>query len=141
MAWITLINSKDLISSVDMGGSLSALRIGFDQLPTAKSNHTHREFFSQEWKMEDFHSPQSGMMLVRYEDTTYPKSISYMEDSPAKISALQEMEKAWEESEVDFSTKCVDWSKKYTQNSSSWKTSIWKRLCILLPLCTQNLSV
>lgn len=66
----------------------------------------------------------SGMISERSKDQCLTSPlISSLGDSPARILALQEKEKAWQESTQDFSTNCVAWSKKSSPLSFSWKTS------------------
>jgi hypothetical protein len=45
------------------------------------------------------------------------------EDSPARISALQGLERAWTESEADYFTKPYDYVANFDRDSFSWKTS------------------
>src|SRR5690606_39544128 len=52
-----------------------------------------------------------------------PESISSMEGSPARTSALQEMEQAWKEREVDLFTKYSDYPDRSAPPSYSWKMS------------------
>ena len=40
----------------------------------------------------------------------------------ARTSALQDMEKAWKESEADYFSRSFAWPKKSSPNSYSWKT-------------------
>jgi hypothetical protein len=56
------------------------------------------------------------------EVTLINQLISSLEDFLAKISASQDAVKAWRESEADFSSKCVAWSKKSSPHSSFLKT-------------------
>lgn len=51
------------------------------------------------------------------------KSISFPEDSPARISALLEMELAWLESEAVYFGKSLDSLASYDPNTSTWKMS------------------
>jgi hypothetical protein len=64
----------------------------------------------------------SGMMFRPYVETCCRKSTSSPGGSPARTSALQEMERAWAESEAGYSLKSQDWLASYDRGSSSWKT-------------------
>ena len=114
MAWIYL---------VDVEESPSPSNNILDQLPIVTKTTMHKRPFSQEWKMETSQEPPSGTMCVRSMEPTYPEWwTSYTEDSLVRTSLLQDMERAWLESEADFSTKLCDWSKRSIPLSSSWKT-------------------
>lgn len=45
------------------------------------------------------------------------------EVSPARISALRALEKAWMENLRAFSSNCSDWGVRYDRHSSSWRMS------------------
>ena len=113
MAWIYL---------ADMEGSPSHLASGSDLSHTVKSSDTHKRCCCQELQMDNCLTRQSGTTLHRLMAPCYHRSISSTEASPAKILVSQEMERAWQESEAVFSSKCVAWSKKSSPLSSSWKT-------------------
>jgi len=95
-----------------------------DLSPTVRSSDTLSQSYFQECQRDFYQELQSGTMSKPLQEgTCQPKLTSSTGASRARISVLQEMERAWRESEAGFSTKCVDWSKKSTQDSSSWKTS------------------
>jgi hypothetical protein len=62
-------------------------------------------------------------MCKRLKKNTFPyPSISSTEDSPAKISALQDEERAWKESEADYFSRSLDLSEKFDLPLFSSKT-------------------
>jgi hypothetical protein len=92
------------------------------QLDTLKSTSTRNQFYSQEWLTDQLTQHQSietllDLMEESFEDTLSSSSAAFH----AKISALQEMEQDWMESEADFFLKSADSSKKLSQYSSSLK--------------------
>ncbi len=97
---------------------------GSDQSPTAKSIPIVREFSCLEYPNLPSITPQSGMTsepLILHRG--YPMiSTSSTEAFHAKISALQDMEKAWKESEADYIGNSIAWSKKFVPDLCSSKT-------------------
>jgi len=73
-------------------------------------------------------------MCVHCQQTSCQKSTSFTEDSPAKTSALLELEKAWKEAEAAYSSRSCDSLMYYDHNSSSWKMCQQSLLEDLLPL-------
>jgi hypothetical protein len=64
----------------------------------------------------------SGMTLEHYQERlSIGMSTSFMEASRARISASQEMEKAWQESEADYSSRSLGCVAKLSRDSSFWK--------------------
>lgn len=114
MAWTYFLESVE---------SASLLESGLDQLPTAKSIPIVEEYSSL--ICLDFKSqpPRYGMMLQRLrEDSIKESLILSMGDFRARISALQEMEKAWKESEADCFQRSSGCVARLSLDLSSWKT-------------------
>lgn len=75
-------------------------------------------------QMDQLKERQSGMTSqASGENTLICPSISSSQDSPAKISALQALEQAWEESEAVFFSRSCAWPKNSSPRSYSLKTS------------------
>ncbi len=122
--WTYLVeNSTDSTSSPATAESPSPSQTGSDQSLTAKSTDTLRQCCSPEWEMEPCPQHLSGTMCERCRHLICRRSISSPGVSRARISQLQALVQAWEASEVDFSTNCVEWSKKYLHPLCSLKTS------------------
>lgn len=115
MAWIYFRVSEE---------SLLHCQSGLDQLHTVTSNPSHKKCCYPECLKENCQEHQFGMMLQLYEGQTYPKSTSSTEDSRVKISLLQELGKAWKESEADYFLRLCAWPKKSSPRSYSLKTSL-----------------
>jgi len=116
MAWIYLAESA---------GFTSAYLHGYPQPLIVRQTHTARESFCREWHRGKSERLQYGMTLEPLNAPTWnelPLTLS-SEDSRARTLALQELEKAWEESEVDYSLKSSDWLASFDLSSFSWKTS------------------
>lgn len=113
MAWIFFQESEDL---------QLLYQIGSDQLPIVKSSDTLPQSYFQECQKVNCQLLQSGMMSQPLEEKTCQKSTSSAEDSHAKILALQEMEKAWQESEADYFSRLLDLRKKSNLHSFFSKT-------------------
>ena len=96
----------------------------FDQLPTAKSTPTVKEFFSVRCTKDQLIELQSGMTFeALVESNSYHAPLTcYTEDSLARTSALQDMESAWRESEAGFIGRSTAWPKKSSPNLYSLKT-------------------
>ena len=120
MVWIYLQESEELASRSESGS---------DQLPIVKLTPSAKVFFYQGWPKEDYPKLLSLKMYVALqEDTSLETLTSYMEDSHARTSALQDMEKAWKESEADCFSRCLESSKKSNPLGYSSK------MCQQLPL-------
>lgn len=114
MAWIYLAESE---------GSRLLYQSGLGQSPTVNEIDMLSPFCSQECKKGNCPSRQSGMMCEALPHYIFPTNP--MLSSAAfhvRTSVLLAMEQAWLESEADFSSKSVAWSKKSSPLSSSWKT-------------------
>ena len=114
MAWTYLAESAD---------SQSPLANGLDQSPIAKSTLIVKVSFSLVWYVVNCEKRPFGMMLVPYAyDLPTIRSTFSTVGSPARISALQDMERAWRESEVDCFSRSCAWPKKSSPNSYLLKT-------------------
>src|ERR1700677_1099159 len=114
MAWI--------YSAVSEGSGLRSSN-GSSQSRIVNSIATVKRCSCPAWPAANYTRPPFGMMCGRCGGIYCPKWISSPGDFPARTSAMQEMAKAWKESEVDFSLKSSDWQVSYDHNSFSWKTS------------------
>ncbi len=105
--------------------SISRSHHGCGQFFIASKIDMHRECFCPACGMAHFARDQfTGTCEVsegRKSELTWTLSTAGSRDR-ARTSALRDLEEAWRASEVDFSSKCVDWSKKSRPDSSSWKT-------------------
>src|SRR5580692_2552112 len=115
MAWICLVESEVC---------RLPFKIGLDHSLIAKSTNIVREFCSIEWQKGKLPQLQYAMTL---EDSLGIKlkhyATSSMGDSLARISALQDAEKAWKDSEAFFIKRSCAWPKKSSPNSYFLKTS------------------
>ena len=113
MAWIYLAESEE---------SQSLLAIGSDLSHTAKLTHTVKEFCSPEWLMGGLIPHQSGLISKHlWPRTLQAAVISSQADFPARISVLQGLEKAWQESEADYFSRSCAFPKKSSPSSYSLK--------------------
>jgi hypothetical protein len=113
MAWTYLVESVD---------SLSPCPSGSNPWPTVKSTDTLRVCCCHEWPKINSGKLPSGTTCERCGATPYPLSTLSMVASPARISALQGMAQAWQESEAAYSLKSPGCVANYDPLSSSWKT-------------------
>jgi len=114
MAWIYLAESE---------GSQSPFPLGLAQSHSVKSIDIAKEFSCHGNNAENCHLLRFGMTSLVCEERCCLTSILFTEASPARISVLLELEKAWKESEADFSSRSYDCVANYDPNSCSWKTS------------------
>lgn len=96
---------------------------GLEPLPIVKKTDTHRAFYCPECDQVTLTERPSGTTSQLCTQGSCQKLISSSGGFHAKISALQDVEQAWQESEVDFFSRLLAWSKKSHPNSSFWKTS------------------
>lgn len=121
--WIYLSCLTDSTSSAESEESASHLESGLDPSHIVKSTPIVKECSSHEWILEMWNTPLSGTISGHFEGAIYTKqSILSMEVSPARISVSQGLEKAWKESEADFSSRSCAWPKKSSPSSYSLKT-------------------
>ncbi len=119
MAWIYLAASED---------SASPLENGLDQLPIAKSIPTVKVCCFHEWPQEIYGRRLYGMTLPPWMDqNSNQKLMLSTQDFHVRISALQEIERVWQESEADYFSRSYGWPKKSNQNSFFLKTQ--KEFC------------
>jgi hypothetical protein len=115
MAWIYLAES---------GESALPYRLGLEQLPTVKTTDTHSRSFCPECIKEVCTMHPFGMMCELSEWEYFlaaSPSTSFVVDFHARTLVLQELEKAWQESEVGYSLKSQDWLASFDLDSFSWK--------------------
>lgn len=115
MAWIYLAESED---------SVSPWLPGCGRSPIVRTTPTHSLCSCLESPMGNSLARRSGTTLHRLLAPCYRLSTLSTADSPAKISALQALELAWRESEVDFILKSKGLSKNQSQLSFFLKTSL-----------------
>lgn len=97
---------------------------GSSQSPIVKSTDTHKPFYCPECQMENCLELQYGMTLQRsMENNSEAKLTSFTAAFHARILALQEREKDWQESEAAFFRRSCAWPKKSSPSSFSLKTS------------------
>jgi hypothetical protein len=116
MAWIYLAESEE--SPKPWRGTSS-------QSPTVKATDTLSQSCSREWHQESCYTRRYGMTSELFGDGLchYPDMpILFTADSPAKTLALQDAERAWEESEAAFSSRSLGSLARYDHDSCSWKT-------------------
>ena len=96
---------------------------GLEQSHIAKLTPIVKKSCSQEWPMEVLTMLRSGTTLTPCkEGNLRDSSISYLVAFHARILALLEMEKAWQESEADCFTRSLGCAAKLSQDLFSWKT-------------------
>ena len=114
MAWIYLVES---------GESQSPLENGSDQSPIVKSIPIVKECCLVEWPIETSCQPLFGMILKHLNPNILKEElISSTEASHARTSALQDLERVWQESEADYFSRSCAWPKKSSQSSYSLRT-------------------
>jgi hypothetical protein len=124
MAWIYLAVSED---------SHSLYRHGSGQSPIVREIDTLWLFSCQECKREGFIPPRSGMRYLLSKPLCCQLSTLFMVDSPARISALVVLERAWRESEADYFSRSCAWPMKSNLVSYSLRTSAeYAKNCISL---------
>lgn len=115
MAWIYL---------AALEGSRLAWLPGSDQSPIVNTIDTAKACSYPECGKARCHSLPSGTTCKHSKDRSSTHGlISFTEGFRARISVLQALEKAWEESEAVFFTKSSDCVASYDRSSSSWRTS------------------
>jgi len=107
--------------------STKPLKIGCGLKFIASWMPTAKVCYCPECKMEILMKHQYGMTLKpsQQEIQNSPKvliSSSAGSRNYARTSALQDLEKAWKESEADYFSRSFAWPKKSSPDSYSWKT-------------------
>ena len=104
-----------------------------DQSPIVKSIPSAKVYSCRECKREICPKHQYGMIyeasqLKELLKSPWMRSTSSTaaSRSPAKISVLQDLERAWQESEADCFSRSCAWPKQSSPDSYSWKT--WRQL-------------
>lgn len=117
MAWIYLAESEEC--RLHSSG-------GLDRSLIVKSNPIVKQSCFRGWPNQFYRMHQSGMTYERLEKngflTHFPLR-SFTGAFHVKTSALQEMEKAWKDSEAGYFSRSCAWPKKSSQNSYSLKMS------------------
>ncbi len=104
-------------------GSHLPWHLGSDQSPIVKTTDTHRAYFCLVCGTVRLSEPPFTTMCETCKPDTFPKWTSYRGDFPARTSALQDLELAWQASEAGYFLRSQDWLASYDRDSSSWKTS------------------
>ena len=117
MGWIYLVESEEFHSGSE---------ITLSQLLIAKSTHIVKEYSYPEFPTDFSLMPQSGItsqhcLMIREHGHDV---ILSMEDFHVKTSVLQDLEKAWLESEADYFSRSLDCVAKLSQDLSFWKMSL-----------------
>lgn len=113
MVWTYLAESVD---------SVTPWQIGSDQLPIVKSKDTQEVCSYHACLRASCQSHQSGMTSKLCTDECCLVLTSYTGDSPVRILVLQDLEKAWKESEADYFSRSCGLLASYDHHSFSWKT-------------------
>ncbi len=114
MAWIYLAESVD---------SASPYPPGSGQSPTVKTIGSLNLFCYQGWPSLICHAHPSGTISGLCEVECYQDiPMSSMGGSPARISVLRELERAWKASEVGWFSRYLGLLGKLNPRSSFWKT-------------------
>lgn len=116
MAWIYLAESE---------GSQSPWHLGSDQLPIVKTTDMHRPSSCPEWPDENCQSPQFGMTCKRLLVGNFNPMVWMQsgEDFRARTSVLQELDRAWRESDQGYSLSSLESLANFDPGSFSWRTS------------------
>jgi hypothetical protein len=104
--------------------SESPLSLGSEQSPIVSVTDTHKAFYCPGCDQVTLIRPLFGMMSQHYERSCCLKSTSSAEDFHVRTSALRELERAWQESEVVFSSRSSDSSESADQDSFFSKMSL-----------------
>lgn len=105
------------------GESHLHLSHGSDLSRTVKTIDTPRRFFCPEWTATNYPPHLFGMTCVHCEGTCSQKWTLSMAGSHARTSLLLDMEKVWQESKADFSSKSSALQKKYVRRLCSLRMS------------------
>lgn len=114
MAWIYLAASLE---------EHSLWRPGCDQSPIARATSPRKPTYLNSSKKERSQLRLSGTTYELSSDDICPSLwTSFTEDGPARTLALQDLERAWMESDQDLSLKSSDSFASSSPDGSSWKT-------------------
>ena len=114
MAWIYF---RELVESE------LPLNHGCELSPTVSENPMHRAYYCHGCNQVKLTELPSGTTLQLSEEICSHGSTSSSEDSLVRISVLQDVEKAWQESEADCLTRSLGCVARLSQDSSFWKMS------------------
>lgn len=114
MAWIYFQGSE---------ASPLGSKDGLEQSPTVSKTDIAKVFFCPECQKVTFTELPSGTMSKHYEAKCCRASTSSLEVFHARTLVWQVLEKAWQESEVDFSSRLSGSQKKYVRLLCFSKTS------------------
>jgi hypothetical protein len=114
MAWIYLAESAD---------AQKVWRNGSDQLPIVKTIQRNNLCWYHGCSGEVCPQHRSGTTLELFEEKSYPRSISFLEDFLARICRLQDFARVWALSDQVFFGKLSDLPKKWRHVLSSWRMS------------------
>ena len=114
MAWIFLAVSEESQKHSE-GTSSPSL--------TVKMTDTHKRYSYHEWLQEISRLLRYGTTLQRSDQLSSRPWTSSMEGFHARTFLLQEAERVWEESVVDYSLRSLGSVANYDPDSSSWRTS------------------
>lgn len=113
MAWIYFQDTAELRTHFE---DLSV------RLPIVKLSEEHSAYFCDECERVKLQSPQSGTTCEHLrKPTSKTQSTSSQGVFPARIYLLQEMERAWMESEADFFSRSLGLWASFDRGLSSWK--------------------
>lgn len=99
---------------------------GLNQSPTAKLTPIVKQCYSLEWPMEIYQRRLSGTTYEPFQERIYVSLstlLSAGSRNHARTLALQEMEKAWQESEADCFMRSLGCVARLSQDLSFWKMS------------------
>jgi len=123
--WIYLKCSDHLTFSAESEESQQLLKTTCDPSHTAKSNPIVKQCSSAEWPLEIWDKLQYGMIFGLSTVVFSKEQLTlFSAASHVRILALQDMEKAWQESEADYFLRSCAWPKKLSPRSYSLKTSL-----------------
>lgn len=121
--WVYLTCSTDLTSSPALADSASHSNHGCEQSPIVNETDTLRLCSCRECILTTSTELLSGTTLHRLEAPCFQVSTSSSADSHVRTSVLQDVERAWQESEADYFLKSSDSLATFDRLSFSWRTS------------------
>lgn len=115
MAWIYLAESAASVSHLANGSTPSH---------TVSKTDTLRLYCYHAWQKASCTTLPYGTTceVSIQQSSTACQLTLFLEDSPVRTSVLQDLESAWQDSAAVYSLRLLDWSKKSSPVSSSWKT-------------------
>jgi hypothetical protein len=126
MAWIYLSHSTNSASSLGSQDQPLLWHPSAGQSPIARATSPRKTIYLSSNKKERSRLRLSGTTYELSDaDTSESLWTSLAADGPARILALRELERAWEESDRALSLKSSDSFASSSPDSSSWKTHQW----------------